>query len=307
MEKYKGKIAILLACKNGEKFLNKQLVSFRQQSYSNWDLYVSDDGSEDDTKNIASKFISENSQLGFLCEGPQKGFVANFFNLICHPDIVADYYSFSDQDDIWCSNKLEIAINWLEKVDENIPAMFCSATTLIDENNNVIGSSPKYRKEPTFQNSLLQNIASGNTMVFNKKARELLAKSNISKVVAHDWTLYQIVSGCGVVKFDTKPTVLYRQHSNNVIGNGMTLINRARNFYFAHRGRTAKWNDFNKEILEGVYSSLSIKSVATFDNFFAIRNNKMHKRFILALKSGIYHQTKLGSVTTLTYLLFNKL
>ena len=44
--------AILLATYNGEKFLREQLDSLLQQTYSDWTLYIHDDGSTDSTKEI---------------------------------------------------------------------------------------------------------------------------------------------------------------------------------------------------------------------------------------------------------------
>lgn len=35
-----------------------------------------------------------------IISGPCEGFAKNFLSLACHPEIKADYYAFSDQDDI---------------------------------------------------------------------------------------------------------------------------------------------------------------------------------------------------------------
>ena len=50
------KIAILMATYNGELFLNEQLDSIKKQTYKNWELWVSDDGSSDNTLDILKKF-----------------------------------------------------------------------------------------------------------------------------------------------------------------------------------------------------------------------------------------------------------
>ncbi len=43
----------------------------------------------------------------------------------------------------------------------------------------------------------MQSIAGGNTMVFNRATRDLLVRTAAAKPVAHDWWLYQLVSGTG--------------------------------------------------------------------------------------------------------------
>jgi hypothetical protein len=52
--------------------------------------------------------------------------------------------------------------------------VYCSRTILVDVNGNQIGCSPLFTKKPSFANALVQSIAGGNTMVFNKKARDLI-------------------------------------------------------------------------------------------------------------------------------------
>jgi len=86
---------------------------------------------------------------------PAEGFVANFLSLTCKASIEADYYAYSDQDDVWESDKLERAVRWLQTVPENIPALYCSRTRLVDAENNEIGLSPLFSKPPSFANALI--------------------------------------------------------------------------------------------------------------------------------------------------------
>jgi glycosyltransferase involved in cell wall biosynthesis len=45
-------VAILMCTFNGERFLKEQLDSFATQTHQNWTLWVSDDGSTDQTLEI---------------------------------------------------------------------------------------------------------------------------------------------------------------------------------------------------------------------------------------------------------------
>ncbi|HBC7418134.1 TPA: glycosyltransferase [Serratia marcescens] len=301
-------IAILLGSRNGESFLQQQLDSFTRQTYKYWQVYASDDGSTDSTRSIIDGFLSTRLGEGFLCKGPQKGFAANFMSLVGNKDIQANYYAFSDQDDVWHSEKLACAVSWLNTIDDDTPALYCSRTVLIDEDNKQIGLSPDYRKKPGFGNALLQNIASGNTMVFNHRARQLLAKAENMALVAHDWSLYQIVTACGgIVHFDSNPRVYYRQHGKNTIGNGMSPLTRLSNFVAAHKGRSIMWNDRNNEVLKCVENDFTQESKQMLASFKRIRDNTLMNRFRLMSRSGIYHQQLIGRVTTFTYVLLNKI
>ena len=99
-------IAILMCTYNGERFIAEQIDSFLNQTHKNIALWVSDDGSTDGTMIILKKYQEKFPKGRFkIINGPGKGFVMNFLSLICHKDVKADYYAFSDQDDI-CLDKI---------------------------------------------------------------------------------------------------------------------------------------------------------------------------------------------------------
>jgi hypothetical protein len=80
-----GRIAtILLRAFNGERLLAEQLDSLQRQSFTNWKLIASDDGSSDRTRSILQAF--KNSQQPGrveIIDGPQRGATANFLFLAC--------------------------------------------------------------------------------------------------------------------------------------------------------------------------------------------------------------------------------
>ena len=127
-------IAILLCTYNGARFLPAQLASLADQSFTNWRLIVSDDGSSDDTLAIVSE---HKARLGTapvdIRNGPRQGFVKNFLSLACDPALFFDYYAYCDQDDVWEPGKLARAVERLSSRPAHIPAIYCSRTMLIDE------------------------------------------------------------------------------------------------------------------------------------------------------------------------------
>ena len=52
-------VAILLATYNGERFLSQQLDSIINQSCTNWELFIHDDGSSDLTCEIIKEYVSD--------------------------------------------------------------------------------------------------------------------------------------------------------------------------------------------------------------------------------------------------------
>jgi glycosyltransferase involved in cell wall biosynthesis len=218
------KVAVLLCAYNGEKFLSKQMDSFLAQSHENWELWIADDGSTDATLDIIDLYRGRGRAITVL-GGPRKGASFNFLNLLRAPGLDADYFAWSDQDDVWLQDKLSRAVTTLENAGFGSgersapPAVYAGRTELIDAEERHIAFSPLFRKKPGFANALCQNIGGGNTMVFNRAARNLLSEGDVPKVVAHDWWAYMLVTGAGgSMLYDPEPTLRYRQHGGNLVG-----------------------------------------------------------------------------------------
>jgi len=304
------KIAILMGTWNGGRFLPEQLASFALQTHANWQLHVSDDGSTDDTLNILSNFQSQrpNNRVS-ICKGPGRGFVQNFLSLTCKPDIDADYYAFSDQDDVWEADKLTRALQWLKAQPKDIPAMYCSRTRLINENGNSIGFSPLCKRKPSFKNALVQCIAGANTMVFNQVARDLLMNAGYeTPVVSQDWWLYMLVTGCGgEVFYDPVPTLGYRQHGENLVGSNVGWVAWQRRIVASFRGRFTIWNDVNLTALSRLERILSHENKETLANFVRLRKAPTAQRSLGVVRSGLYRQTLQGNISLFAAAIFGKI
>ena len=305
-----AKVAILLATYCGGRFLAEQLDSFVAQTYSDWELWASDDGSNDDTIAILEAYKCK-IPLGRLSilSGPRNGITANFFALILNQTIKAEYYAYSDQDDIWDADKLERAVTWLNSVSKNIPALYCSRTRLIDEIGGCIGESCFFNRKKSFANALVQNVAGGNTMVFNHAAMLLLreCKENYFGVM-HDWWTYIVVSGCGgVVFYDTRPSLSYRQHANNAIGANSSFAARLTRVRQMRHGRFKNWNDANIMAISKIQEKFTLQNRVTLTLFARARQMSLLPRLVYMLRSGVYRQTFLGNIGLFFAVVFRKI
>lgn len=303
------KVAILLCTYHGQRYLADQLDSFAAQSYPNWEVLASDDGSQDNTHSILetyrNKWGRDRLSIHF---GLARGFAANFLSLTCRSSIKADYYAYSDQDDVWETDKLQRAMNWLLTIPKDIPALYCSRTRLVDVHNRDIGLSPLFNKPPSFSNALMQNVGGGNTMVFNNAARTLLCEAGAdADVVTHDWWAYLLVSGCGKVFYDTRPTLRYRQHEGNILGVNTGWAARFKRIRMLFQGHYRAWNDRNIEALQRIRHRLTPENQQILDQFIKARNLGLLPRLIGLKRCGIYRQTLLGNLGLIAGALFKKI
>ncbi len=215
------KVIVLMSTYNGEKYVSEQIDSILSQTYSNIEILVRDDGSKDKTVEILKKYEKENKIQ--LIQGENVGFIKSFFSLIKEAG-EADYYAFSDQDDVWFENKIEKAVSLLEKEEKNIPILYFAAYDFYNANMEFTGHGGIYKKGPSFRNSLVDCITLGINCVMNKKAVEMMKQDIPQNSCGHDWWTYMLCSGLGKVIYDTTPVLKYRRHDNNVSAGGMNFI-----------------------------------------------------------------------------------
>jgi glycosyltransferase involved in cell wall biosynthesis len=293
-----AQIAILMCTKNGAEFLGDQLKSIADQTHANWILFVSDDGSIDETRNILRRFADSHEQEMVVRNGPGKGVCANFLSLATDPTIDADYFAFSDQDDVWYKDKLQRALTWLITVPDDVPALYCGRTELISIDGRSYGFSPLFTRPPTFRNALIQSLGGGNTMVFNKAAKRLLEVAGKLDVVLHDWWMYQLISAVGgAIRYDPQPALKYRQHLDNLIGSNLGWRARLIRIRMMLNGRFRDWNMMNIAALQGVPAHLiKPQNSAVLQLFARMRTASLLNRLRYLKQSGVYRQTLLDNI-----------
>jgi hypothetical protein len=213
--------------------------------------------------------------------------------MVCNPNLKADAYAYSDQDDIWMVDKLDRAAKYLDSVPDNVPAMYCSRTLYVDKDGRSLQASQAYSRPAVFANALVQNIASGNTMVFNNSARSLLQELGPDvDIDLHDWLTYMLIAGAGgQIFFDLNPSVRYRQHSKNLIGMNIGLRAKIGRIQMLFKGRFRDWNERHVALLKKVPQLLTAQNIAILNQFAKARGIKGIACLSEFKKSGVYRQT----------------
>ena len=214
------KVAVLLSTYNGEKYVGAQIHSILTQSYKNIVLVVRDDGSSDKTVKIVKEYMENYSNIK-LVEGKNLGFIKSFFELLKLEQ--ADYYAFADQDDVWLPDKIALAVESLNKLDDSKPNMAFSNSDYYDVDMKLIKEGEK-GKTFSFTNSLYECVTQGMTMVINQKTKDTVLDYMPERVFFHDWWVYMICSGMGNVAYDDVTTVKYRRDGKNATAEGESFI-----------------------------------------------------------------------------------
>lgn len=217
------RVAVLMSTYNGEKYVAEQIDSILNQKGDFYiDIYVRDDGSQDNTINILN-YYKEKGNLDWYT-GENLKPARSFYDLLLHCRGY-DYYAFSDQDDFWKENKIQRGIDELK--EQVVPALYCSNADLVDEQLESLGRTV-YRTPPRtdFETVVCAGGLLGCTMVFNEKlASAIIEVEKFPQMVLHDFYVAALcVSIGGKIVYDTCSTMKYRQHGNNVVGVSHGLV-----------------------------------------------------------------------------------
>lgn len=230
------KIAILLSTYNGQKYIQEQLDSLKNQTYRNFVLFIRDDCSKDHTVQEVEHYYADNGEIVIVPSmknvGPKTSFSLLLDFALDHGDY--QYFMFMDQDDFWLPDKIEqtlIKMKGLERDYPITPILVHTDLKVVDQNLQMLSESfwSYININPT-TNSLnrimIQNVVTGCTMMFNRQLGEL-SKSIPSDAIMHDWWIALVASTFGKIGLVNTSTILYRQHNSNSIGAKKLSINSA--------------------------------------------------------------------------------
>ena len=279
------KIEILMATYNGEKYIKEQIDSIINQTYKNWKLLIRDDDSKDKTLEILKEYKKKDTRIKIIKDNKGNlGFVKNFEELVKNSK--EEYIMFSDQDDYWLENKLEVYINELNKLSKDIlekPLLFHSNSFICDESLNI--------KKEKFVNSHVASdtkknmfffsyIVQGSTIMINKKMKDLCMPF-LEKVTLHDRYFHLISEFFGNRIFINKSLMKYRQHSSNEIGAKSNIIKKIlTKRYFDENDR-----ELIVEIKEKYKNEIFITQLKKIEKYLKVTDRKKNRfiRFLLSL------------------------
>lgn len=272
-------VNIILASYNGEKYINEQIDSIVNSYFTNWKLFIFDDGSKDKTCQIAEDYVKKYpGKIHFIKNEKNKGVTLNFLDAINqigkinnYTENVIDnknYYMFCDQDDFWMPDKIDRTLNQMKKAEnkygaESVLAVYTDAIVVDAKLEQIHPSFHKTSKLRTDQvdlaHILMENKMIGCTIMFNEPLKQKLSKLP-KNVRYHDWWIALIASAFGHISYLAEPTLLYRQHANNVVGN--------QSFASYMKNRVTSLNN-QKEILN--------KTILQGKDFYFIYKNELNK------------------------------
>lgn len=156
-------VSIIMPTYNSEEFVQATITSVINQTYSNFELIIIDDFSNDNTIKVVKEIMGKDIRISLISLSKNSGAaVARNMGI---KNAKGRYIAFIDSDDAWVKNKLEIQIGFMEKY--SYPFTFTNYIR-VNENNDLINEI-KVPLEVTYKNLLKNTIIGCSTVIIDRE------------------------------------------------------------------------------------------------------------------------------------------
>ena len=285
------KVNILMSTYNGQQFLAEQIRSIQEQSYTDWTLFIRDDGSSDNTKEILKDFERQDSRIHLIDsdKSDNLGVIKSFHKLVNHDR--ADYYFSRDQDDVWLPNKVEPSLKEAQYYLADLPLMVYMDLKVVNQDLEIMTESmvksQSHHANTELVQELTENTVTGGVAMINHALAEMWQETD--DILMHDWYLALLASAFGNLVFIDQPGELYRQHSDNVLG-ARTLSKRFKKWIRPHILFAVYWDlikNSQKQASHLLQMPLSQSNRELIEAFVTIMDKPMLERFRILRKYGL--------------------
>lgn len=213
------KISVIIPCYNQGHYLKETVSSVRNQTEQDWECIIVDDGSTDNTKEIAATLVSEDNRIKYLSK--KNGGLSSARNTGLQIS-KGDYIQFLDSDDYIAPNKFQKQLSLME-ANPRITISVTRYHLCKDTIDNVYDTTFSLHKYDFSLNALLYKW--GKTFTFPPVCylvrHDFLTANNIyfneNLRAYEDWLFLLKLKMLGAEFHSVEDFLaLYRQHSNQM-------------------------------------------------------------------------------------------
>jgi glycosyltransferase involved in cell wall biosynthesis len=135
-----GLVSIITASYNCSKFIAETIESIQAQTYTNWELLITDDCSTDSSREIIRTYAEKDARIRLICLSVNSG--AGVARNTSIEQAQGRFIAFCDSDDRWLPYKLEKQLDYMTR--NNVDACYSSYLTC-DEQGDIRGIVVAYK------------------------------------------------------------------------------------------------------------------------------------------------------------------
>lgn len=183
-------VSIITPCYNCGKFIAETIESVQAQTYPNWEMFILDDGSTDESISIAQQYAQKDSRIHVSVNSENLGaaLTRNRAIEMSH----GEYLAFLDADDLWVPTKLERQLQFMQ---ENDCDFSCTEFEHINEQGQSLGRQCKVINHLSYQKMLLFNWAGCLTVMYKQNQKNKIYSDNTRQF--NDYSLFlKVIQHC---------------------------------------------------------------------------------------------------------------
>ncbi len=254
-------VSIITPSYNTANFISETIVSVLKQTYTNWEMIIIDDCSDDNTEIVVTPFLVD-SRIKFYRNKRNRG--AAICRNIALKMAKGNWVAFLDSDDLWDSNKLEKQIRFMKK---NHCHFSCTKYMEIDEKGKSLGISWTAPRKIGKIRMKMFNYMGCLTVMYDRKYVGLIQVADIKK--RNDYALWlKVVKKCSAYYLDEN-LASYRIRQSG------SIMNRKKNPMSRIKYNYALWRESEKK---SIFSSMFLTGVNVIFGFLKKINYKKKEK-----------------------------
>lgn len=209
-----ARVGIGLPVFNGANYLRETLESIQAQTFTDFEVLISDNDSTDDTRRIAEEFVAGDERFRLQVHPENLGAHRNYNSVV--PHLRNEYFKWAAHDDLIAPTFLERCV---EKLDAEPKAVLAfTATHRVDEEGAVIDTLRSTSSYDSDSPSSRLRAYVGDRLkappLFGLQRRSALAKTALLRNYhASDFTFLQELAMLGRFTYSDEPLFSFRQHA----------------------------------------------------------------------------------------------
>ena len=218
-------VSVIIPTYNREKVIKKSIESVLNQTYTNIEVIIVDDGSTDNTKAVVNSI--KDNRIKYIYQNNQGACVARNRGIA---EAQGDYIAFQDSDDEWENDKLE---KQLKCFNDDIDFVSCG----MEKDTRYKIKSVDLNYDISLENILKYNVMSTQTMIMKRKVCKKVKFDQTFKRL-QDWDfLLQVYLAGFKIHYLNEHLVLTHDSQNSITGNVkmesacLHLINKYNEYY----------------------------------------------------------------------------
>lgn len=210
-------VSVIMPVYNSERFLEDAIHSVINQIYLNWELWLVDDNSSDNSKQIISNFTAIDKRIKSIFLTTNSGAAISRNTAISRSE--GKYIAFLDADDIWLPEKLLNQINFMEM---NERSFTFTSYAIMNENGKDLKKTISAPKTVLYKQLLKNNTIGCLTAIYNSEKLGKMLMPEIRK--RQDYGLWLNILKKGVIGYGLQETLAMYRTGETSLSNKKTNV-----------------------------------------------------------------------------------